>query len=334
LPNMTTPVEQTEPKPETETPDDLSAALSKTSDAYAAIVTQIADLQATMRNRRERLDTLEVLVLEKSRLVAHLREQASEAETKLGYARTAAGVAKGTVAEKSTANNVKTLTAALAVLHQQLQEAHLQYSTQDTQARVETSTINKELEQDQAELETLEQTRSDLKQLKAEKKAELGQAIYAALADEMRGLLEAERKHEEALTEQRAQRLARQESIAERLADWPALASRLEEELTPLDEKKAPEPSPTMKVTKALLKYLDLIEKYGQQLEMTQQLSRIQVLQRISLPENFIAQVLLPQGRALIEQRRYEIEQYQRQVEEQERDRALYRELGLYGTSR
>jgi hypothetical protein len=58
------------------------------------------------------------------------------------------------------------------------------------------------------------------------------------------------------------------------------------------------------------------------------------VLQRISLPENFIAQVLLPQGRALIEQRRYEIEQYQRQVEEQERDRALYRELGLYGTSR
>jgi chromosome segregation ATPase len=334
LPKITTPVELTELKPETETPDDLSAALNKTSDAYAAITAQIADLQATMRNRRERLDELEVLVLEKSRLVAHLREQVSEAETKLGYARTLAGISKGTVTEKSTANNVKTLTAAVAVLHQQLQEAHLQYSTQDTQARVETSTINKELEQDQAELETLERTRSELKQLKAEKKAELGQAIYAATAYEMRGLLEAERKHEEALAEHRAERLAQQESIAERLADWPQLASRLEEELMPLNEKRAPEPSPSVRLTKPFMEFLKRYVECGPQLEIPQQSTPMQVFQLFLFPDQLAKLLASTQGRVHLEQRLEALRTYLWQVETMERDRATYRELGLYNKSR
>lgn len=332
MPKMTTPVEQTET--ETETPDDLSIALSKTSDAYTAITAQISDLQAQMRSRRARLDTLEVDTLESSRRVARLRDQVQEAEEKLSRGRIAAGIAKGGRSEKATAANVKNLQAELATLQQEFTDAQLKYSTQNTQTRVESDDINKQLAQDEIDLAALEQTRGELKQERTEAREKLGQAIYVAIADEMRGLLEDERRREEALAEQRTLRLARQESISQRLADWPELAALLEEELTPLDEKPAPEPSPTAKTTRALLKYLDCIEKYGMQLEIPQQTSRVRVIQMISLPENFVTQAYLPQGKALVEQRRYEIEQYQRQVEEQERDRAAYRELGLYNRSR
>jgi len=330
LPKITTPVEQTETHTETETqsPDELSAALNKTSDALAAIVTQIADLQAQIRRRHERLDELEMLTLEHSRLVAHLREQVQEAETKLGYARTAAGVAKGTAAEKSTASNVKTLQANLAALHQQLQEAQLQYSTQDTQARVETSTINKELEQDQAELETLERTRAELKQVRAETKEALGQATYAALAYEMRGLLEAERKLEEALAEHRAERLAQQESISERLADWPELVRQLEQELAP-EEKQEPEDSPSIRLTKLLMKYLKLYVECGPQLEIPQQSTPIQVFQLFLFPDQLAKLLASPQGRVHLEQRLEALRTYLWQVETMERERAMYRELKM-----
>lgn len=338
MPKSITPVEQTDstPEPETQTltPNDLSATLSKTEDALTSIKAQIADLQVNMRSRRARLDELEALTLESSQLVTHLRDQVQEAEIRLSRARIAANIAKGGLSEKATAANVKTLTTDLAALQQDLTDAQLKYSMQNTQARVESDSIAKQLEEDQKTLEALQGTLSELKAEKQERKEALGQATYTALADEMRGLLEAERKREEALAEQRAERLARQESIAERLADWPELAALLEEELTPLDEKPAPEPSPTAKTTRALLKYIDCIQKYGMQLEIPQQTSRVRVVQLISLPENFVTQAYLPQGKALVEQRRYEIEQYQRQVEEQERDRAAYRDLGLYNRGR
>jgi uncharacterized phage infection (PIP) family protein YhgE len=336
LPKMTTPVEQTEMTPETqtETPDDLRASLDKTSDAFEAITTQIADLQSQIRSRHERLDELEVLTLESSRLAAHLREQVDQAEEKLSRARIAAGIAKGGRSEKATAANVKTLTADLAALQQEFTDAHQANSKQTAEAKIESDSINKQLEDDQKTLEALQQTRSELKAEKQERKKALGQAIYAVLADEMRGLLEDERKREEALAEQRALRLARQESIAERLADWPQLASQLVEQLTPLDEKRAPEPSPSVRLTKLFMKYLKLYAECGPQLEIPQQSTPTQVFQLFLFPDQLAQLLASPQRHVHLEQRLEALRTYLWQVEQQERDRALYRELGLYGRQR
>jgi hypothetical protein len=197
------------------------------------------------------------------------------------------------------------------------------------------------LEQDQAELETLERTRSELKEIRAEKKEALGRAIYLAIADEMRGLLEVERKHEEVLVEQRAQRLARQESIAERLADWPALASKLEEELSPL-EKPVPEIAPSVKLAQRMLKSLDALQELKEHsmrmghpaFESTPQIDARMVVRRIALDEQFIHQVLTSGGGLdLIEQRRSAIKDYLRQTEQEAHNRQIYRELGLLNRS-
>lgn len=341
---MTTPVEQTgtHTEPEPETPDDLRGALSKTSAALEAITTQITDLQSEMRRRTARLDELEGLTLEHSRSVAQLREQVDQAQEKLSRARIAAGIAKGGRSEKATAANVKTLEAELATLQQEFQETQLKYSTQNTQARVESDSINKQLEEDQQTLEALQQTRSELKAEKQERKEALGQALYMAIAGEMRGLLEAERTREEALAEQRALRLARQESIAERLADWPQLASKLEEELSPL-EKPEPEVAPAVKFAQRMLKSLDVLQELKEHsmrmghpaIEPTPQIDTRMAVRRLALPEDFIYLVLTSVGGLnLIDQRRYEIKDYVRQVEQLERDRQFYRELTQYNSSR
>jgi len=328
---------------QTETPDDLSATLNKTSDALSAITAQIADLQVQIRRRHERLDELEVDTLEHSRRVAQLREQVDQAEEKLSRARIAAGIARGGRSEKATAANVKMLQAELAALQQEFTEAQQAYSTQNTQTRIESDDINKQLAQDEIDLAALEQTRGELKQERTEIRKKLGQATYEALASELRGLLETEKDLEKALADHRTKRLAaQQEGIALRLADWPELAGRLEEELSPT-EKQKPEVAPSIKFAQRMLKSLDALQELKEHsmrmgypaIESTLNIDARVALRRLALQEDFIHLVLTSvQGLHLIEQRQYEVREYVREAEQQARDRQFYRELGLYNRSR
>ena len=158
---MTTVETRTQPPNDSQT---LSIILNKTRDALSATFTQISDLQNQMAQRRGRLDELQVLYQESAALATHMGRQVREAEMKLSRARIAAGIAKGTLAEGDRSQHIEALQAALAAQQEKLQEAQQAYSTQDTQVRVESDAIRKQLEEDEKVLEALQRTRWELQQ--------------------------------------------------------------------------------------------------------------------------------------------------------------------------
>jgi predicted nucleic acid-binding Zn-ribbon protein len=248
-----TTVVETQTEPPTDSPT-LSIVLKKTEDALASIGAQITGMHAQMARRHDLLDVLQVRLMESGQLVTHLAGQVQEAETKLSQAKTAAGVTKGTPAEKATAGNIKSLQAALATLQQQLQEAQLKHSTADTQTQVQTESIHKELAQDQAELAALEQSREQLEQVQVETAAALKQAVVREFEQELAQKEARIKELETELFDHKFEFDNTRYAIPVRFAQWPDLVHEMNARY---GDKAKPVETPTQRVLK---KYLALLE--------------------------------------------------------------------------
>jgi chromosome segregation ATPase len=294
----------------------LQAVLEKTKDAQSGIRSQMEATQerlSTYRDSLARLDEQEVTHTQEVRRAESAKE---DAENTLRQARTAAMLNADTSLEASS-NAVRT-------------DAEIDLSkkkTNVTQAKVERDKFEKSAAKerlqerqvkDKLELGELKKQLESLEVIYRETHAELGEATYEALVQELQSAQETVDTLADVLKEHRAELQTLQDTVVAKLRDWPTLVRQMQKEV---DATLPVEEPASIQVAKEMKRYLKKLSSLGSQIESTRNYARNRVVQLLAINEQAIHAAMLPGFAPSAEDRLMQVDDYINQVQQQIQER-------------